>query len=49
MTIFLLTLLVLSVVASVATVAVVRGGGASCPPRSHLRDDRFLPPSSLVH
>ncbi|WP_167288972.1 hypothetical protein [Nocardioides seonyuensis] len=46
---FLLTLLVLSVLASVATVVAVRGGGRGCPPRSHPRDDRFRPPASLVH
>lgn len=44
----LLTLLVLTVLAVASTVALVRSGGHGCPPRSHLRDDRFLPPSSLL-
>lgn len=44
----LLTLLVLSLLATLATVPLVRGGGHGSPPRSHPRDDRFLPPSSLV-
>lgn len=45
----ILFLMLLSTIAVVATIHAIANGGRGLPPRSHTRDERFLPPSSLVH